>query len=76
MARHVFLADGTTVRSKDGATVVLGENGNVRIDPTGSVYVKIRDGKSAETQELVYGMVFADYDCDGKLLGIEVVRGG
>ena len=46
------------------------------VDQTGeilSVYFTVRKGKTKVTKELVDGLVFTDYDKDGKLLGIEML---
>ena len=37
-------------------------------------YVCVRDGQVVRTSELVPGELWADYDANGKLLGIEVLR--
>ena len=45
-------------------------------DQTGeilAVYFQVRKGRSRTTKECVEGKVFADYDKDGKLLGIEML---
>ena len=39
-----------------------------------AVYVTVRDGESARTDELVSGVVFADYNERGELLGIEILE--
>ncbi|HEY5314352.1 MAG TPA: DUF2283 domain-containing protein [Pirellulales bacterium] len=39
-----------------------------------AVYLRFRKGKSAKTKERVEGSVFADYDRQGRLLGIEVLE--
>ncbi len=46
------------------------ENGTGRLL---SVYVQVRDGKSASVREYANGNVFADYDKQGNLLGIELL---
>jgi len=43
---------------------------------TGAVlaaYFQLREGKSARVREFVDGTVFADYDKQGKLIGIEML---
>lgn len=45
-------------------------------DPSGDViaaYLRIRRGKVAATKELANGNAYADYDKNGKLLGIEML---
>jgi len=45
-------------------------------DRTGHIaaaYLRVRDGKVAQTKEVVEGIVYADYDGDGLLLGIELL---
>jgi uncharacterized protein YuzE len=45
-------------------------------DDTGevlAVYFQLRKGKTKVTKEYADGNVFADYDKDGKLLGIEML---
>ena len=45
-------------------------------DDTGglvAVYLRVRDGEVAETKEVEEGIVYADYDSDGTLLGIELL---
>jgi uncharacterized protein YuzE len=39
----------------------------------GAVYLRVRDGKVAETKEVEGGVVYADYDAPGSLLGIELL---
>jgi uncharacterized protein YuzE len=38
-----------------------------------AVYFSIRTGKAAETREFANGNAFADYDSQGRLLGIELL---
>lgn len=38
------------------------------------VYVTLRDGQVAYSEELIEGVVIADFREDGVLLGIEVIR--
>ncbi len=38
-----------------------------------SAYIQIRQGKSARMREFANGNVFADYDKEGNLLGIEML---
>lgn len=38
-----------------------------------AVYLRIRDGKQAETKEMCNGSAFADYDSRGRLLGVEMI---
>ena len=38
-----------------------------------AVYLRIRDGKVAETVEVEVDRTFADYDADGQLLGVELL---
>jgi uncharacterized protein YuzE len=45
---------------------VCDETGRVR-----AAYLKVRDGAADETREVVEGSAFADYDAEGRLLGIE-----
>lgn len=40
---------------------------------SGPVYVELSDAKVAKTKWLVLGKVFADFDADGNLIGVEVV---
>jgi len=40
---------------------------------TSAVYFLIRAGKSARVREFAGGNVFADYDRNGRLLGIELI---
>jgi uncharacterized protein YuzE len=45
-------------------------------DETGqpvAAYLRVRDGEVAETREVNEGIVFADYDKLGNLLGIELL---
>jgi uncharacterized protein YuzE len=45
-------------------------------DETGdlvAVYLRVRDGKVASTKEVEGGIVYADYDAHGALLGIELL---
>jgi hypothetical protein len=45
-------------------------------DSTGApvaVYLRVRDGDVAETKEVKEGIVYADYDPDGSLLGVELL---
>ena len=45
-------------------------------DDTGgliAVYLRVRDGEVAETKEVEEGVVYADYDAHGSLLGIELL---
>ena len=45
-------------------------------DDTGdlvAVYLRVRTGEVAETKEVEGGVVYADYDCHGELLGIELL---
>ena len=45
-------------------------------DDTGgvvAVYLRVRDGEVAETKEVEDGIVYADYDSQGSLLGIELL---
>lgn len=45
-------------------------------DQTGrviAVYLRVREGKCHRTKEYSDGIVFADYDKRGKLLGIEIL---
>ena len=41
-------------------------------DPV-AAYLRVREGKVAETREVSEGIAFADYDADGCLLGIELL---
>ena len=41
-------------------------------DPV-AAYLRIREGKVAETREISEGVAFADYGADGSLLGIELL---
>lgn len=38
-----------------------------------ATHVCVRKGEAASTREIVPGVVFADYDADGCLLGVEVL---
>lgn len=38
-----------------------------------AAYLQVRKGRSARTVELAGGDVLADYNCRGRLLGIEVL---
>ena len=38
-----------------------------------AVYFQIRRGRVAETREFADGAAFGDYDCNGALLGIELL---
>ena len=38
-----------------------------------AVYLRVRAGKVAKTEEIKDGVVNADYDPDGNLLGVEVL---
>jgi hypothetical protein len=38
-----------------------------------AAYLRIREGKVAQTKEISEGIVFADYGADGVLLGIELL---
>jgi uncharacterized protein YuzE len=38
-----------------------------------AAYLRIRQGKVAETKEISEGVAFADYGADGALLGIELL---
>jgi uncharacterized protein YuzE len=45
-------------------------------DGTGNlvaVYLRVREGEVAETKEVEGGVVYADYDSHGSLLGIELL---
>jgi uncharacterized protein YuzE len=45
-------------------------------DDTGdlvAVYLRVREGEVAETKEVEGGVVYADYDSHGSLLGIELL---
>jgi uncharacterized protein YuzE len=86
LARH---GDRRTIRKKASddldrhnlREIVMKSNysfdANVEVDhQTGkvlAVYLKFRDGKSHRTEEHVEGDVLADYDRNGRLLGIEVL---
>jgi uncharacterized protein YuzE len=39
-----------------------------------AAYVRVREGKPAQTKEIKEGAVFADYGPDGSLLGIELLE--
>ncbi len=36
-------------------------------------YLRVREGKVAQTKEVSVGLVFADYAADGSLLGVELL---
>lgn len=36
-------------------------------------YLRVREGKVAQTKEVSAGLVFADYAADGSLLGVELL---
>lgn len=38
-----------------------------------AAYLRVREGPVAETREISEGIVFADYDVDGVLVGIELL---
>ena len=38
-----------------------------------AAYLRVREGKVAETREVREGVVFADYGADGCLLGVELL---
>jgi len=38
-----------------------------------AVYLRVREGEVAETKEVEGGVVYADYDSHGSLLGIELL---
>ncbi len=38
-----------------------------------AAYLRVREGKVAETREAIEGIAFADYGSDGFLLGIELL---
>ncbi len=45
-------------------------------DATGrtvATYLRTREGTVAQTKEIKEGLVYADYDADGQLLGIELL---
>ncbi|MCI0380697.1 MAG: DUF2283 domain-containing protein [Gemmataceae bacterium] len=42
-------------------------------DPV-AAYVRVREGKVAQTKEISAGVAFADYAADGSLLGIELLE--
>lgn len=42
----------------------------------GPFYVRVREGQVGETREIVPGEVFADFDSEGRLLGVEVLGAG
>lgn len=45
-------------------------------DQTGglvAVYLRVREGVVAQTKEVQEGVAYADYDCDGLLLGLELL---
>jgi hypothetical protein len=41
-------------------------------DPV-AAYLRVREGKVAQTKEIAEGVAFADYGTDGLLLGIELL---
>lgn len=41
---------------------------------TDPVYVTVRDGDVFESRELIEGEVIGDFDAEGRLLGVEVLR--
>jgi len=46
----------------------------IRYDPEAdALYIKIRDGKVADSEEISDGIII-DYDEDGNIIGIEVVE--
>ena len=46
----------------------------IRYDPEAdALYIKIRDGKVADSEEISDGVII-DYDEDGNIIGIEVVE--
>ena len=46
----------------------------IRYDPKAdALYIKIRDGKVADSEEISDGIII-DYDEDGNIIGIEVVE--
>jgi uncharacterized protein YuzE len=42
-------------------------------DPV-AAYLRVREGKVANTREIQEGVAFADYGADGSLLGIELLE--
>jgi uncharacterized protein YuzE len=38
-----------------------------------AAYLRVRQGKVARTKEIKEGVVYADYDASGRLLGIELL---
>jgi hypothetical protein len=40
---------------------------------TVAVYLRVRDGKVAQTKEICEGVAYADYDKEGILLGLELL---
>jgi len=38
-----------------------------------AVYITVRDGKASKTSEVIEGIVLADYDSRGRLIGIEIL---
>ena len=38
-----------------------------------AIYLHFRKGRHAETREHANAQVFADYDVDGKLIGVEIL---
>ena len=45
-------------------------------DKTGlmvAAYLRVREGEVAETKEVEVGVVYADYDSQGSLLGVELL---
>lgn len=40
---------------------------------TVAMYLRAREGEVAQTKELKEGLLYADYDADGLLLGIELL---
>jgi uncharacterized protein YuzE len=42
--------------------------------PGEPVYVYVGEGKVVDTRQLIEGRVMADFDADGNLLGVEVLR--
>ena len=38
-----------------------------------AAYLRVREGRVAETREVSEGVAFADYAADGRLLGIELL---
>src|SRR5262249_39385446 len=61
-------------RRAEGKEISFGVN--IEVNAQGSVsaaYFSIRPGKSAHVREFADGNAFADYDHDGRLLGIELL---